>query len=183
MKHGDTCEVCGKPAMVQIGTEDSGECHHYCFNCHNTEMTELYDTDMPGFVPDRLAVPDRNGRIHEFDIEFIIFGTGKSLTATELGKTRRKADVWGSLDDNFDEMLATLYQRIKKALSVKYLDCDGYIKGQKMVGYIDYDNALNECVIYVDGKRYTWDELGHNISSYEGWKIKIEFGGVGEELD
>ena len=128
-------------------------------------------------------VPDRNGRIHEFDIEFIIFGTGKSLTATEVGKTRRKADVWGSLDDNYSEMLDALYQRIKKALSVKYMDREGHIKDQKMVGYIDYDSDLKKWVVYVDGNRYTWDELGQNIPSYEGWKIKIEFVGIGEELD
>jgi hypothetical protein len=183
MKYGDTCEVCGKPAMVQIDTEDSGECHHYCFNCHNREMAELYDTDMPDFVPERLSVPGRNGRMHEFDIEFIIFGTGKSLTATEVGKTTRKADVWGSLDDDFDEMLDTLKRRIKKALSVKYMDQDGHIKDQKMVGYIDYDRDKGEHIIFVDGKPFSWEELGRNIPSYEGWKIKIEFGGLGEELD
>ena len=183
MKPGDTCETCGKPAMVQIGADYSGVCHHYCFNCHNREMADLYGTDMPDFVPERLAVPGRNGRIHQFDIEFIIFGTGKSLIATEVGKTKRKADVWGSLDDDFSEMLDTLYQRIKKALSVKYMNRDGSIKDQKIVGYIDYDSDLRECVVYVDGKRYTWEELGRNISTFEGWKIKVEFGGVGEVLD
>jgi len=169
--------------MVQIGSTDSGVYRHYCFNCHNREMAELYDTDMPDYVPERLSVPGCNGRMHEFDIEFLIFGTGKSLIATEVGKTKRKADVWGSLDDDFEEMLETLKRRIKKALSVKYMDQQGYIKNQKLIGYIDYDSGLGECVVFVDGSRFTWDELGRNLQTYEGWKIKIEFGGIGDELD
>ena len=183
MKIGDICEICEKPAMVQIGAGDSGVCHHYCFDCHNREMAEMYDIDMPDFVPDRLLVPDHNGKTHEFDIEFIIFGTGKSLTATEVGKTRRKADVWGALDDDFDEMLETLNQRIKKVLSVKYMDTDSRIKDQKIVGYIDYDRDKGEHMIYVDGKPFTWEELGRNVSTFEGWKIRIEFGDISEELD
>jgi len=77
-------------------------------------MAELYDSDMPDCVPERLIVADCNGRPREFDIEFIIFGTGKSLTATEVGNTKRKADVWGSHYDDFDDMLETLKKRIKK---------------------------------------------------------------------
>jgi len=112
-----------------------------------------------------------------------MFGTGKSLTATEIGNTKRKADVWGSLDDDFDDMLETLKKRIKKALSVKYMDPYGRIKDQKLVGYIDYDRDLDECIIFVDGKPYTWSELGTNIATFEGWKIKIEFGSIGDEFD
>ena len=91
--------------------------------------------------------------------------------------------AWGSLDDDFAEMLNKLKERIKKVLSVEYMDQHGRIKDQKLVVYIDYDSDLDESVIFVDGKPYTWDELGMNMSAFEGWKIKIEFGSVGDELD
>ena len=183
MSSVEACEICGKPPIIRIGSFSSGEYRYLCSDCHNREMSELYNTDMPDNVPERITITDRNGRPHDFDIEFMIFGTGKSLTATEIGKTKRKADVWGSLDDHFDDMLETLKKRLKKILSVKYMDSHGGIKDQKLVGYIDYDRNRGECVVFIDGKPYTWDELGKNITTFEGWKIKIEFAGVGDELD
>jgi len=183
MSSADACEICGKPTIVRIGPFSGGIYRYLCSDCHNREMAELYDTDMPDNVPERLTIAGRNGRPHDFDIEFMIFGTGKSLCATEIGKTKRKADVWGSLDDHFDDMLETLKRRIKKVLSVKYMDSHGSIKDQKLVGYIDYNSEKRECVVFIDGKPYAWDELGRNISAFEGWKIKIEFAGVGDELD
>jgi len=179
----DSCKVCGKPANVRIGTGDGDVYSHLCFDCHNRVMADLYDTNVPDTVPERLTIYGHSGKSYLFDIEFVIFGTGKSLTATEVGETRRKADVWGSLDDDFVEMLDTLKDRIKKVLSVEYMNQHGIIKEQKLVGYIDYDSDLGECVIFVDGKPYTWGELGRNVSTFEGWKIKIEFAGVGDMLD
>ena len=33
------------------------------------------------------------------------------------------------------------------------------------------------------GNQYSWAELEKNISAREGWKIKIEFAGFGDELE
>ena len=182
---GDTaiCDICGKPSKFRIGDDKDVALRNLCLNCHNRKMAERFASDMPDNIPERLTITDHNGKHHEFDIEFIIFGTGKSLTAYEIGKTKRKADVWGSLDDDFDEMLKTLKERIKEALSVEYMDQHGRIKDHKLVGYIEYDSDLDECVIFVDGKPYTWGDLGRNISAFEGWNIKIEFGSTCDELD
>jgi hypothetical protein len=29
----------------------------------------------------------------------------------------------------------------------------------------------------------TWEELGRNVRTFEGWNIKIEFGDIDDELD
>jgi len=127
MGDSDFCDVCGKPTNVHMGSRN-GTTTNLCFNCHNKVMADLYGTDAPDNVPERLTITDRSGKPCEFDVEFIIFGTGKSLTATETGETRRKVDVWGALDDDFGEMLDTLMTRINKALSVEYMDQHGCIK-------------------------------------------------------
>jgi hypothetical protein len=105
------------------------------------------------------------------------------LTATEKGKQRRKVDVHGELTDDFYLMLEILKSRIKKALSIKYMDRSGYFREDKAVGYIEYNSESEACDIIIDGNPYSWRELEKNISSHEGWKIKIEFGDVGDELD
>ena len=175
------CDICGKPSNVHM-KDIKGTCN-LCFNCHNKRIAKLLNLDEPNNAPERLTIADNYGEYHEFKIEFMITGTGKSLTAYEIGENKRKVDVWGSHEDDFNEMLRMLKARIEKALSVEYMDQHGKIKDQKLVGHIEYDSNLGECVIFVDGKPYTWAELGENIPIFEGWKIKIEFGDVGEELD
>ena len=58
---------------------------------------------------------------------------------------------------------------------MEYLDSDGTIKGQMLVGFIDYDSDHGECIVSIDGKPHTFGELGRMISTFEGWRIKIEF--------
>ena len=60
---------------------------------------------------------------------------------------------------------------------------DGYVSNNKAVGYIKYNRERQTCDVIIDGKPYTWAELEKNISAREGWKIKIEFGDVGDVLD
>jgi len=68
-------------------------------------------------------------------------------------------------------------------MAMKYMNPDGEIIGNKLVGHVEYDSELGECVVYVDGKPYTWEDLGKNISTFEGWQVKIEFVDAGDELD
>jgi hypothetical protein len=80
-------------------------------------------------------------------------------------------------------MLETLSSRIEKALSITYMHPDGYINGNKAVGYIEHNNKRDACDIFIDGKPYTWAELEKNIKMHEGFKIKIEFASIGDELE
>ena len=180
--YSENCDICGKPAMFHTADGKGNTLSSLCNHCHNEEMAVLYDTDVPDNIPDKLSFTVRR-KTSEFDIEFIIFGTGKSLTATETGLTRRKVGVWGNLDDDFDEMMITLKNRIKNALSVKYMGKNRTIKDTKLVGYIEYNRERDDYDIYVDGIPYTWDELGKNISIHEGWKVKIEFAEIGNDLE
>ena len=179
----DCCDNCGSPVRVHIGDGKGGEVANLCLNCYNRLMAETTGTDFSDVLPKRLSFKGKGGKTHEFDMELLCFINGKSLTATEIGKTKRKADVHGELDDDLGEMLETLKRRIKKVLSVKYMEPSGYISKNKAVGYIEYNPERDRHEIIIDGKPYTWAELEKNISAHEGWKIKIEFGDVGDELD
>ncbi len=178
----DTCDICGKPATVYIGDGNGNETARFCLACHNKMMAELTETDAPDNIPDRLSVKLSRGKTHNFMIEPEIFSNGKLLTATEIGKAKRRIGVHGELDENFDDMFETLKRRIKKALSVTYMDPNGYFANSRAVGYIDYNRVRDAHDIVIDGKPYTWDELKKNVAAHEGWQIKIEFRDVGEEL-
>ena len=179
----ESCDKCEGPVKVHIDGSESGEPTKLCLDCYNRLMAGMTGTDFRDVFPKRLSYKGRGGKTHEFEIELMIFQNGKTLTATEIGKTKRKADVHGELDDDVDEMLEALKMRIKKALSVAYMNSDGYVSKNKAVGYIEYNRERGKHEIIIDGKPYTWAELEKNISAHEGWKIKIEFGDVGDELD
>lgn len=179
----DRCDDCGKPVRVHIGDGAGGEIAKLCLDCHNKLMAAMTNTEIPDIIPKRLAFENGDGEIREFDIEFHMYSNGKSLTATEIGETKRKTDVYGDLDDEFDEMMDTLTEQIKRLLSVTYMRPDGYIESSKAVGYIEYNRERGIHEIIIDGKPFTWAELEKNISAHEGWKIKIEFGDIGDDLD
>jgi len=178
----ENCDKCGKPAYVFLSDNKGGRAGKLCFNCHNREMAEITGCDMPDIVPQKIAVSDKNGKSREFDLEFLILGNVKSLTATQVGTGKRKIKVCGNLDEDFNHMLDRLKKQIKKALSVKYLDSNGRFKDNKAVGYIEYNEQRDDHDVIIDGKPYTWEQLGENIPTFEGWKIKIEFAYTDDEL-
>ena len=177
------CDNCGNPARVVIDDNKAREIGKLCDDCYNRVMAELTGSSMPYNVPKQISVKGKTGKAVEFEIEFLIFITGKSLVATEIGKRKRRADVYGELGDDFDVLFETLIQRIKKTLSVKYMAKDGCIAGDKAIGYVDYNCERGDCDIIIDGNPYSWAELEKNVSMREGWKIKIEFASDGDELD
>jgi hypothetical protein len=179
--YNNNCRLCGKAGKVYLGDGKTGET--LCQGCFNRYMANRYDIDAPEYVPDRLSFKSRRKKPHEFDIEFMIFGTGKSLTATEIGETSRVVDVWGGMDDDFDEMMLLLKKRINKSLSVRYMGADGRIKDNKVAGYISCNYDRDSVDIIIDGKPYSWEELKRHVASREGWKIKIEFGSNGVDFD
>jgi len=177
------CDNCGFPARIIVDDNLANEIGKLCVNCYNRLMAEYTGSSIPDIVPTQLSVKGRNGKPVEFEVEFLVFADGMSLTATEMGKRKRRADVYGAIDDDFNTMLETLINRIKIALSVKYMEKDGYISGTNAVGYIEYNHERDACDIIIDGMPYSWAELEKNVPVHEGWKIKIEFASVGDELD
>jgi hypothetical protein len=179
----DKCDFCLNPVKVHLRNGEGGDVANLCQDCYNKMMAEMSGIDFSEVLPKRLLFKSRGGKTHNFEIEFLIFPTGKSLTANEIGKTRRRIEVFGELEDDENEMLKLLQKRIKKALSTVHMRPDGYFKDSKAVGYIEYNSERDAHDVIIDGKPYTWTELEKNISAHEGWQIKIEFGDVGDDLD
>ena len=178
----DGCDNCGSPSEFHLGDGKGNELFHLCRDCYNEMLAQITGTETPDDMPKHLDFQFR-GKTYRFAIEARIYTTGKTIPATEIGKTRRKTDVNGELDDSFGEMFETLKKRIKKLVSVRYMEKDGYFARGKAVGYIEYNRERQACDVIIDGKPYSWEELEKNISSREGWKIKIEFGDIGDVLD
>jgi len=179
----DYCDICGKPTKIHVSGTKSGEFENYCLNCHNKIMAELTSSVLPEKIPQRLLFIGGDGTASTIEIEFMIFPHCKTLTATEVGELKHRAEVFGELDDDFGEMWEKLVSQIDKVLSTKYIQPDGHFVGCKAVGYVEWNRERNACDVIIDGKPYTWAELESNLSAHEGFKIKIEFGDIDDELD
>jgi hypothetical protein len=172
---GDRCDICGNPAQVYISGEP-GIDMKLCINCNNRQMAELTGTDVPANVPEQITMKDIDGVTHTFEVEMLMFPVGMKLIAGEVNsKTRYRAEVFGSLEGDFNELWNSLIRQIEGLLSVKYMGRDGYFKESKAVGYIEYNHERDAHDVIIDGKPYTWQDLEKNISSHEGFRIKIEF--------
>jgi len=178
----EICAACSQASSVTIAVRGTAFVS-LCQDCHNEFVAQTLGMDSPEDIPKKLSFTGKGGKTYNFAIDFEIFPAGKLLTATEIGKTKRMTDVFGALDADAYEMLETLKKRIKKLVSVKYIDDDGYFAKNKAVGYVEYNLERERHEIIIDGKPYSWSEIEKNISAHEGWKIKIEFADHGDELD
>ena len=178
----EICAACSQASSVTIAVRGTAFVS-LCQDCHNEFVAQTLRMGSPEDITKKLSFIGKDGKTYNFAIEFEIFPTDKLLTATEIGKTKRMTDVFGALDADAYEMLETLKKRIKKLVSVKYIDDDGYFAKNKAVGYVEYNLERERHEIIIDGKPYSWSEIEKNISAHEGWKIKIEFADHGDELD
>jgi len=172
----DSCNICDKPAKVHVRDSEDSDYVKLCQDCYNKMMADYTGTEIPESVPKQLLIKDDGGKSHTFDIEFMIFATGKELTAKEKGKIKRRIQVQGEVNADFEKMLQLLKRKIIKALSTIHIDDRGVIQDGTAEGYIEYNSNREDYDIFIDGKPYTWEDLKKNISMHEGWTIKIEFG-------
>ena len=177
------CSVCGKAAKVHIRADVDSDYLKFCQDCYNEMMAEFTGIKIPEFIPEQCMFKDNSGKSHKFDIDFLIFATGIELTAKEKGKYKRRIQVHGELTADISQMLQLLKQKIIKAINTKHIDERGYINNGIAEGNIEYNSKRDDYDIIIDGKPYTWEGLKKNISSHEGWNIKIEFGAIDDVLE
>jgi hypothetical protein len=176
----DKCGMCGKDATIMI--HSNGEkSEPLCAKCHNIIMAELTNTDFPNKIPEYIFFEDCNKEMHKFDIELMIFPHCKSLKARETADTEYLFDVYGKLEDSFLLMWEKLIKKITKMLSVKYIVDDSW-KNDRVVGYIKYNSKTERHDVVIDGKTYSWNELGTKLGTYEGFQIKIEISDITEDV-
>jgi len=166
------CDVCGKESRIIVtGAEKDA---HFCLECHNKMLAELMDEDFPPDIPKRITLSDNKRNVHIFTIEFMLFPHCKSLKAYETGKFKYKCEIYGEPGENFFQMWHRLMERLERMMSVKYIMPNGRWNNDRVLGYIEYNGDRGAYEVIIDGKPHTWEELGRNLSAYDGFQVKIE---------
>lgn len=80
-----------------------------------------------------------------------------------------------------ESLFEKLLRKIKAGLATKYLEnFEGqfHIKNDEVAGRIEYQSSEESAGpdVVIDGKRFSWEEFGRMVYTFEGWNFKLVFG-------
>jgi hypothetical protein len=179
------CEACGTAVpsydAVSCGSIERGY-RELCTSCFNAEVASALGLE--GFENVHLqpiVLTDCAGGQHEFHFQIRLLGDVAALEAFELKAgvpDGYQFEILGEPDGEPLSLLASLIERMRRSLSVRYLERseDGaQIAGQTVCGRIEWDASGDGRVplLVIDGQDVSWDEFGRMLTSFEGWQFRL----------
>lgn len=194
----DKCERCHKEAghfqSVTLTGENKQEL--LCMDCYNDSVAKSWGIDKPHSDFKPLTLLDSSGQSHTFYFSTMLT-TGLGIKAYEVKDGHADFDGYqfGVLEHpETDSMVAfrNLYQKIKNGLSRKYLKKEPnnkffpdrtVISKDVVIGRIEEKNDnISEINVIIDGKRYSWEELGGMLNSYVGFNFKLSIHDLADDI-
>ncbi|MBS4022876.1 MAG: hypothetical protein KGZ79_10740 [Dethiobacter sp.] len=120
---------------------------------------------------------------------------GISLEATEIQEGEPKGyktSVRGDLDCDQAKLSEKLLKKTRKVVSRKYIEVRkvdwekrNSIKNDEVAGRIEWDEQHGGRLplVIIDGKEYSWEELGEMMMSFEGWDFKLKIFESSEDVE
>lgn len=186
----NTCDRCKNQEATISLTSDSG-CESLCMDCYN----EMASNDLGVTLekhPETISLQDDQGVSRHFKIEQRLLPIGLFLEAEETIRYGYKFAVHGEVDCIQSALFQKLVDKMKRGISKQYIEEQTFPNGQKyqsmvnhqLVGRIEY-NAESEDVplMIIDGRPYTWDELGKIMTSSEGFQLQLKIINMTEEAE
>lgn len=192
--HEARCERCGKSIKQSVHiTDDKGQNYILCRDCNNAMVAERLGINNFVDFTRNYRVKDIDGEEHVFEISKEIFFMGVQWRAVEIKNGEIEGyqfAVYAGLDDDSVEGLQKLYEKINNGLSRKYIEKKEF-QGQtlysliddKVAGRIEWDDQYDGRIprLIIDGKPYTWEQLGNMLMGYEGWNFHLKIVEAGED--
>lgn len=189
------CEGCGQSApgydIVHYGSVDE-VFQKLCTQCFNAAVALRSGVD--GFENIKLepiGITDCAGELHQFHFQTRLLGNMVTIDGFELvdgNPDGYKFQIIGEPDDDLFVLLGNLVHKIRRTLSIKYLENDErhglQIKEMTVRGRIEsgYPEVERVPVMIIDGREISWDKFGQMLMSYEGWQFRLEICDRSDEL-
>ncbi len=171
------CGVCGKSLRPNdsISVADVGE---RCYRCFNEELADRLGIAFDNTPIAPIVVADADGVRHRFEIRSLLVGTGHAMYARE-GKSRDAAggyrfEILGDLEANAQDLVELLRERIRQGLSARHVQQNeqGWqlTPAHRLSGVIEWDPDTEGGLplLIVDGRTFTWDQVGRMLMTFEG---------------
>jgi len=185
----ERCEDCGHqvPAYDTIHlTLSAKQSRRICTRCFNTLIAERVGVEFehPNFAP--IVLEDAAGTLHEFHFRTRHGGDHVAVEAFEIEDHRPggyEFQVLGGPRDDPISIFQQLFERMRRALGRKHIEENEHgpqiaksAEGWVVRGQIEWDEEEDGRVprLVINGKGYSWDEVGRMLTSFEGFRLKME---------
>ncbi|WP_053360953.1 hypothetical protein [Bacillus sp. FJAT-27251] len=175
------CERCdSREANIHFDLE--GTSLYICHDCYSEIMAEEMDVQLEE-VAQSFSVKDFQGVERTFHVERRIHPNGIYMEAAESIELGYKFAVDGELDCNQQDLLQKLMKKARKGTGLQQVEAKVYPDGRayntmihdQITGFLEYDQTSEDTpLVIIDGKPYTWEEVGKMLTTYEGFQIKIK---------
>ncbi len=174
------CGLCGKVLRPydSISVTDVGE---RCYRCFNEEVADRLGIAFDNTPIAPIVVVDADGVRHRFEIRSMLVGTGHAMYAREV-KSRDAAggyrfEILGDFEVKAQDLFKHLRERIRQALSVRHVQETEHgwqlTPAHRLRGVIEWDPETDGAfpLLIVDGRTFTWDQIGRLLMTFEGFTL------------
>jgi hypothetical protein len=129
------------------------------------------------------SLKDYQGISRTFHVERRLHPIGIYLEASENIEFGYKFAVHGELDSNQMELLNKLIEKTRRGLAKQQVETRVFPNGQtyktilndQFTALIEYDETSDGIpLVIIDGKPFSWEQVGRMLMSYEGFQIKVK---------
>ena len=171
------CQVCMREeSYIHFGEE------RLCLACYNLKMTDLLGVEADPY-PEAMIVQNVLGESHHFRLRKRLDPIGIILEAEEQVAGGYRFQMIGDLYSDQQELLVELMSKAERGMAEEFIQEDCYPNGEsyrslrngRLVGRME-PNLINrsEPIVAINGRNYSWSELGELLMHYEGFQVKLE---------
>lgn len=184
------CEHC-KSNEVKVHFTRDTDSSYLCMDCYNKMMGEELGVELEPLI-ESFSVKDYQGIRRTFFVERQITPGGICLEAAENLAFGYKFAVHGEFTSNQTELVNKLMAKTRKGVAKQQVESNVFPNGQvyhtmihnQFTGIIEYDGHSNESpLVLIDGKPFTWEQIGKMVLVYEGFQIKLAMYDATEDLE
>ena len=186
MRHDDRdearrrCGLCGKILRPHdsISVAEVGE---RCYRCFNEELADRLGIDFDNTPIAPIVVTDVDGVRHRFEIRSMLVGTGHAMYAREVRNRDARGgyrfEILGDLEADAQDLFKLLRERIRQGLSVRHVQQTEHgwqlTPAHRLSGVIEWDPETDGALplLIVDGRTFTWDQIGRMLMTFEGFTL------------
>ena len=175
------CRACGATSdpsgLVHLVTEGTR-----CYPCFDEYVrTHSGDSPLRAAFP-AIVVTDVNGMPHVFELRATLSAEGHELEAAEVvpyPRTGYRFAVAGPTTASNLALFSQLHATIRDALGRRHVELTEFgwqITADRVVsGRLEWDpdNDGVMPMVAIDGRSFTWEQLGRMLSTYEGCAITL----------
>ena len=171
------CGLCGKILRPydSISVAGVGE---RCSRCFNEESADRLGIDFDNTPIAPIVVTDVDGVRHRFEIRSMLVGTGHAMYAREVRKRGGyRFAILGDFETDARDLFKLLRERIRQGLSVRHVQETEHgwqlTQAHRLSGVIEWDPETEGMrpLLIVDGRTFTWDQIGRMLMTFEGFTL------------